>query len=80
MADLNLTPEQEAQAQRIAKLIAQKVQEETLQLARLLAAQPDSAIFGKTEFDVRDRVHDIGAHAFSTALAERKKGGTKGRA
>jgi hypothetical protein len=80
MADLNLTPDQEAQAQRIAAIIGQKVQEETLQIARLLAAQPDAAIFGKTEFDVRDRVHDIGAHAFATALSERKKGGTKGRA
>jgi len=80
MADLALTPEQEAQAQRIAAILGKKVQEETLQLARLLASQPDSTFFGKTEFDVRDRVHDLGAHAFATALNERKKGGTKGRA
>jgi hypothetical protein len=80
MADLVLTPEQETQAQQIAAIIGKKVHDETLQIARLLASQPDATIFGKTEFDIRDRVHDIGAHAFATALSERKKGGTTGRA
>ncbi len=80
MADLVLTPEQESQAQRIAQIIGQKVQEETLQIARLLASQSDATLLGKTEFEVRDRVHKIGAHAFATALSERKKGGTAGRA
>jgi hypothetical protein len=80
MNDRILTPEQEAQAQRIAQIIGQKVQQESLEIARLLASQPDETFFGKTEFDVRDRVHDIGAHAFAAALDERKKGGTAGRA
>ena len=80
MADLELTREQEDQAQKLAEIIARKVKDETLQLARLLVSKPDSEIFGKTEFEVRDRVHRIGAAAIESALEERKKGGTKGRA
>jgi hypothetical protein len=34
-------------------------------------------LLGQTEFEVRDRVHQIGAKAIETALDERKKGGTK---
>jgi hypothetical protein len=32
---------------------------------------------GDTEFQIRDRVHDLGAQVLQVALAERKKGGTK---
>lgn len=80
MADLQLTPEQEAAAQRMAAILGQKFQEEALRLARLLAAKPDAELLGQTEFEVRDRVHELGAVALETALQERKKGGTTGRA
>jgi hypothetical protein len=80
MADHQLTPEQEAEAQRIAAIVGQKVQEETLRIARLLASKSDADLLGKTEFEVRDRVHAIGAYALETALRERKKGGTRGPA
>ena len=80
MTDLNLTPEQEAEAQRLAAIIGKRAQEEALRMARLLASKPDSQLLGKTEFEIRDRVHELGAYALETALKERKKGGTKGRA
>jgi hypothetical protein len=80
MADTQLTVEQEAQAKRIAEIICQKMQSEALQIARMLVSKPDAEFFGKTEFELRDRVHAIGAQALATALQERKKGGTKGRA
>lgn len=80
MADIPLTAEQEAEAQRIAAILGQKFQEETLRIARLLASKPDAELLGKTEFEVRDRVHALGARAIETALEERKKGGTSGRA
>jgi hypothetical protein len=80
MADTNLTPEQEAEAQRLAAIIAEKAKEEALVMARLLVSKRDEEILGTTEFAVRDRVHKIGAHAIETALQERKKGGTQGRA
>jgi hypothetical protein len=37
-------------------------------------------LLGATEFEVRDRVHELGAAVLQTALHERKKGGTRGRA
>jgi hypothetical protein len=79
-AELQLTPEQEAQAQRVAAIIGRKFQDEALQMARLLMSKPDEELLGKTEFEIRDRVHRLGAQAIETALAERKKGGTAGRA
>jgi hypothetical protein len=53
--------------------------EEVVAIAEHLASKPDNKLLGKTEFEVRDRVHKIGAKAVETALNERKKGGTKGR-
>lgn len=80
MKDIVLTPEQEAEAQRLVELIGKKAKEEALQMARLLASKPDHQLLGATEFEIRDRVHKLGAFAIETALQERKKGGTKGRA
>ncbi len=75
-----LTPEQEAEAQRLADIIAQKTKEEALEIARLLVAKPDHELLGATEFAIRERVHKIGALAIETAVNQRKKGGTPGRA
>lgn len=80
MTDIQLTPEQEAQAQRVATIIGRKFQEEAVQMARLLMSKPDEELLGKTEYEIRDRVHRLGAQAIETALVERKKGGTAGRA
>jgi len=80
MAESYLTPEQEAEAQRIAALIGQRAQEEALRMARLLVAKPDSQLLGATEFEIRERAHKLAAQALETAVNERKKGATKGRA
>jgi hypothetical protein len=80
MTDLHLTPEQEAEAQRLAALIGQKAQEEALRMARILMSKPDAQLLGAAEFEVRDRAHELAAHAIETAVNQRKKGGTKGRA
>lgn len=80
MADLALTPEQEAEAQRLAAIIVEKAHEEALAMARLLVSKTDGELLGATEFAIRDRVHRLGAHALETAVNRRKKGGTTGRA
>jgi hypothetical protein len=80
MSDLILTPEQEAEAQRLAEIIARKAKEEALIMARLLVSKKNHELLGATEFEIRERVHKLGAHAIETALNERKKGGTKGPA
>jgi len=74
-----LTPEQQAEAERIYEILRARTDDDLRQLAQLLASKPDHQLLGATEFEVRDRVHRIGAEALSTALAERKKRGTRGR-
>jgi len=80
MPDIPLTPEQEALAQRLFEAIQATFLDEARQLARLLASKDDAHLLGTTEFEIRDSVHRLGAHALQTALNERKKGGTKDRA
>jgi predicted GNAT family N-acyltransferase len=77
MSQQPLSADQESEAQRIYHVLRQTCEQDLLALARLLASKADRELLGKTEFEVRDRVHAIGAKAVETALAERKKGGTK---
>ena len=78
--EIPLTPEQEDAAERLYQTIRSACDDDLRQVARLLASKPDHKLLGETEFEVRDRVHKIGAKALETALNERKKGGTKGPA
>ena len=80
MAEVILTQEQEADARRLAERVMARTQEEVLQMARLVVSKPDQQVLGPGEFEIRERVHKIGAHLLETALEERKKGGAKGRA
>jgi hypothetical protein len=70
---LPLTPEQEADAQRLAELMHQASKDDYLQLARLLVSKPDAQLFGQTEFEVRDRALQLAAAAYQKALDERVK-------
>ena len=80
MSSSPLTPEQAESAERIFQSLRQAVESDLRSLAELLASQPDRQLLGQTEFEVRDRVHKIGARAIETALNQRKKGGTEGPA
>ncbi len=75
-----LTPEQVAEADRLFQALRPAVEDELRRLTQLLASKPDGKLLGKTEFEVRDRVHAIGAKAIEAALNGRKKGGTRGPA
>jgi hypothetical protein len=77
---MDLTPDQEAEAQRLLEPLRQPFLDEARRLARLLAAKPDDKLLGRTEFEVRDAVHRLGASALQAALDGRKKGGTGGPA
>jgi hypothetical protein len=72
----HLSPEQQDEARRIFDAMRQATEEELWRIAQLLASKPDNKLLGKAEFEVRDRVHKIGAKAIETALNERKKGAT----
>jgi hypothetical protein len=78
--DSDLTPAQEAEADRIYQALKQAADADLRGLARLLAGKPDRDLLGATSFQVRDRVLGIGAKALEAALAGRKKGGTTGPA
>ena len=77
---LPLTPEQRDEADRIKRRLMDVVEDEVQGIAELLASKPDRQILGPAEFQVRDRVHKIGALAIETAIDVRKKSGIKGRA
>jgi hypothetical protein len=74
--DTDLTPAQEAEAERIFAVLRQSTEADLRALARLLASKADRDLLGATEFQVRDRVLRIGAQALEAALGERKKGVT----
>ena len=72
-----LTAEQEDEALRIADIVAAGTRADALKMGRLLASRKNSALFGATEFEVRDAVQRIGTRALETALVERNKGGLR---
>jgi hypothetical protein len=70
-----LSPEQDAEAEHLFQALRPILEAELRQMTRLLASKPDDKLLGKTELEVRDLVHRIGAKAIATALNERKEGG-----
>jgi hypothetical protein len=76
----HLTAEQQAQADRIEQRLLELVRGDLRELAEHLASKPDDQLLGTTEYEVRDRVHRIGARALEAALAGREKGATAGPA
>ena len=80
MSRLPLSPRQAELSDRIFETLRQAAEADLRSLADLLASKEDRQLLGKTEFEVRDLVHRIGAKALETALDERKKGGTEGPA
>jgi hypothetical protein len=77
MDEIDLTPQQEAEAQRIEDNLKAAATVEIRRIARLLASKENRHLFGETEFQVRDAVHRIAARGMDAAVAERKKRGTK---
>jgi hypothetical protein len=80
MSELPLTPEQEAEAQALFARLKSAFEQEAWQMARLLASKADRQLLGRTEFEVRERVHRLGAQVVESVLQERKKKATTGRA
>lgn len=80
MEELQLTAEQESEADRILDVVKGAAEVELRQIARLLASKSNRELFGATEFRIREVVHGIGARALEAALEERKKRGIAGPA
>jgi hypothetical protein len=67
-----LSAEQEAQAQALADAIAEAAREQFLEIARTLVGSDPAALFGATEFLIRDRVLRVAATAYEQHLAGKK--------
>jgi hypothetical protein len=78
MAELLLTPEQEAEAQGVFQRLKSAFEREAWQLACVMASKEDRHLLGGTEFEVREQVHRLGAQVLEAVLQERKKKGTQG--
>jgi hypothetical protein len=44
-------------------------------MSRFMAGKPTDQLFGETEFEMRDQVHELGARVLETAAVERQKRG-----
>ena len=77
MTELQLSAEQEAEAQVLFARLKSAFEREALALARVMASKADGQILGKTEFAVRDHVHRLGAQVLEAVLQERKKKATR---
>jgi hypothetical protein len=71
---VELTQEQEL-AQRIYHRLRSKVDEELLAMAWLMASKADHEIFGKGEFELRDKLNGVGATIVAEAANERSQKG-----
>ncbi len=71
----HLPEEQARRAQDLYEKLRSASDADIRAMAELLATKSDSQLFGETEFELRDRVHHLGAKALQTAAEQRKKGG-----
>jgi hypothetical protein len=74
-AVVELSQEQEELAQRIYQRLRVKMDEELLAMARLMAAKEPHEIFGKGEFELRDKLNAVGATLVAESANERAKKG-----
>ena len=74
-AKVELTADQEVEAERIYGLIKSKVDEQLREMARLMASKKTSEMLGPGEFQLRDRLNEVGVGVLEAALNERAKKG-----
>ena len=73
--EMKLDADEEAEAQRIYERLEAAFDQERMRMARLMASKGNHELFGQTEYEVRDRVHELGARVLETAAEERQKKG-----
>jgi len=78
--ELNLTPEEEAAAERIYQLVIAKTELQLKNMARSMAAKKPHELLGRGEFELREMVHELGANLLEAAVNEQaqKKGRVRG--
>ena len=77
-AEIELTADQEAEAERIYEVIRGKIDKQVREMARLMASKKDHEILGPGEFQLRDWLNEVGVGVVEAALSERVKKGVSG--
>ena len=77
MSFAHLPEDQARRAQQLLDSLTTAAEHDLRAIAELLASKPDDQLFGRTEFELRDRVLRLGAKALQVAAQQRKKGGTQ---
>lgn len=68
-----LSAEQQAEADLIYERIRGAFDQEARRLAELMASKETRQMFGETEYQIRDRVHALGAEVLAATAEERVK-------
>jgi hypothetical protein len=77
MSFAHLPEDQARRAQELFDSLMAAAEHDLRAVAESLATKPDDQLFGRTEFELRDRVLRLGAKALQAAAQQRKKGGTQ---
>lgn len=77
MSFAHLPEDQARRAQQLFDALLAAAEPDLRDIAESLATKPDDQLFGRTEFELRDRVLRLGAKALQAAAQQRKKGGTR---
>jgi len=77
MSFAHLPEDQARRAQELFDSLMAVAEHDLRAVAESLATKPDDQLFGRTEFELRDRVLRLGAQALQAAAQQRKKGGTQ---
>ncbi len=72
-----MTPEENAEVQRIHEVNLKAMDREIWQLAQFMVTRRDDQLFGAAEFTLREKALRMGAQALEATLNDRKKRGTK---
>ena len=74
-AAVELSAEQEELAQRVYQRLKGRMDEELLGMVRMMMSKPNHEIFGPGEFELRERLNDVGATILEESANERSKKG-----
>jgi hypothetical protein len=71
----HLPTQQARDAQELYESLRPAFDSDLKAMVALMATKPDNKLFGETEFQIRDMVHQVGAKVIQTAAEQRKKRG-----
>jgi len=74
-SQVELSEDQEALAQLVYQKLRATMDDELLAMARLMASKPDHELFGRGEFELRDKLNEVGAKVLEVSANERAKKG-----